>query len=135
MTLTVKVQVLRLVQLSVAVQVTLVVPRGNSAPGGGEHVTVTLVSALSMAGGSGNETEVVDAVPQSKATRLVGHWMTGGMVSCAIVMVKLHTADSRQALVARHVTVVGPRMKALPEAGVQVRVAFVGQLPEIADAG
>lgn len=71
---TVNVQVLRLVQLSVAVQVTVVVPRGNVLPDGGEQVTATLVSALSVAVGGGHDTVVVVAVdPHSHTIRFVGH--------------------------------------------------------------
>ncbi len=73
-TVTVKVHVVRLVQLSVAVQVTVEVPRGNALPDGGEQVTATLVSALSVADGRGHDTTVVVvAVPQSQAIRFVGH--------------------------------------------------------------
>ena len=61
--------------------------------------------------------------------------MTGGMVSCATVTVKLHVADSRQELVARQVTVVVPRMKVLPDGGLQVTMALVGQLPVVAGGG
>ena len=61
--------------------------------------------------------------------------MTGGVVSCATVTVKLHVADSRQEFVARQVTVVGPRMKVLPEGGLHVTVALVGQLPVVVGSG
>ena len=131
-TVTVNVQVVRLAQLSVAVQVTVVVPSGNALPDGGEQVTATLVSALSGATGGGHDTtEVVAAVPHSQTTRLVGHWITGGIVSRATVAVKVQTADSRQELVARHVTVVLPSGNSAPEGGEQVTMAFVGQ-PAIA---
>ena len=73
-TVTVNVQVVRLVQLSVAVQTTVEVPRGNALPEGGEQVTATLVSALSVAMGGGQDTTVVVAtVPHSQAIRFVGH--------------------------------------------------------------
>ena len=72
-TVTVNGQVVRLVQSSVAVQVTVVVPMGNRLPDGGEQETVTLVSALSVAAGKGNVTGVVEVVPQSPTRRLVGH--------------------------------------------------------------
>ena len=48
-----KVQAVRLVQSSVAVQVTVVLPTGNKLPDGGEQVTATLASALSVAVGVG----------------------------------------------------------------------------------
>ena len=46
-----KVQVVRFVQSSVAVQVTVVVPTGNKLPDAGEQLTATLGSALSVAVG------------------------------------------------------------------------------------
>ena len=55
--------------------------------------------------------------------------MTGGMVSRTTVMLKLHVADWRQELVARQLTMVAPKMKVLPDGGVQVTRALVGQLP------
>ena len=73
-TVTVNVQVVRLVQLSVAVQLTVVVPRGNVLPDGGEQSTATLVSALYVAVGKGHDTTaVVVAVPHSQKIRFVGH--------------------------------------------------------------
>ena len=52
-TVTVNVQVLRLVQSSVAVQTTTVVPDGKRLPDGGTQETATFVSALSVAVGTG----------------------------------------------------------------------------------
>jgi hypothetical protein len=52
-TVTMNVQVLRLVQSSVAVQVTIVVPTGNKLPDAGIQATETLGSALSVAVGVG----------------------------------------------------------------------------------
>ena len=68
-----KVQVVRLVQSSVAVQVTVVLPTTNALPDGGEQTTETLVSALSVAGGAGKVTGTVDAVPHRVAVIFVGH--------------------------------------------------------------
>jgi hypothetical protein len=67
--------------------------------------------------------------------RLVGHWMTGGVVSRATVTVNVQMADSRQEFVARQVTVVVPRMKVAPDGGVQVTTALVGQLPVVVGTG
>src|SRR5688572_20451675 len=134
-TVTVKAQVARLVQSSVAVQLTVVVPTGKRLPDGGEQVTATFVSALSEAGGVGKVTGTLEAVPQMGTVKLAGHTMTGGAVSRATVRVKLQTADSRQEFVARQFTVVVPRVKVLPDGGVQVTVAFVGQLPVVVGAG
>ena len=72
-TLTRKVQVLRFVQSSVAVQVTVVLPTGNGLPDGGEQTTETLVSALSVAVGAGKVTGTVDAVPQRRTVLSPGH--------------------------------------------------------------
>lgn len=68
-----KVQVLRFVQSSVAVQVTVVLPTGNGLPDDGEQATETLVSALSVAVGAGNVTGTVDAVPQIDTVLSPGH--------------------------------------------------------------
>ena len=51
------------------------------------------------------------------------------------MIVKLHVTDSRQELVARQVTVVVPRMKVLPDGGLHVTVALVGQLPVVVGVG
>ena len=135
-TVTVNVQFVRLAQSSVAVQVTVVVPSEKNVPDAGEQVTATFVSALSEAVGGGHDTAAVVAdAPQSQTIRLVGHWMTGGVVSRATVTVKVQTADSRQELVARQVTVVVPRMKLAPDGGEQVTTALVGQLPVVVGAG
>ena len=73
-TVTVNVQVVRFVQSSVAVQVTVVVPGGNKEPDGGAQATATLASALSVAVGGGQETRASGTVvPQSQTMRLVGH--------------------------------------------------------------
>ena len=134
-TVTVKMQVVRFVQLSVAVQVTVLVPSGNGLPDAGEHVTATLVFALSVAVGGGHDTGVVDATPQSQMMRLVGHSRTGGVVSRATVTVKLHTVDSRQEFVAWQVTVVVPGINVAPDGGLHVTTALVWQLPVVVGAG
>jgi hypothetical protein len=61
--------------------------------------------------------------------------MTGGVVSRATVTVKVQVTDSRQEFVARQVTRVVPRMNKAPEGGVQVTMAFVGQLPVVVGGG
>jgi hypothetical protein len=120
----------------VAVQVTVVMPGGNRLPDGGEQVTATLGSALSVAIGGGQDTRASGtAVPHSQAMRLVGHSMTGGMVSRATVTVNVQTADSRQEFVARQVTGVVPRMKTAPDGGEQVTTAFVAQPAVVVGAG
>jgi hypothetical protein len=61
--------------------------------------------------------------------------MTGGMVSRATVTLNVHVTDSRQEFVARQVTGVVPRMNTAPDGGVQVTMAFVGQLPVVVGGG
>lgn len=135
-TVTVKVQVVRFVQSSVAVQVTVVVPGGKRLPDGGAHVTATLGSALSVAVGSGQKTRASGGTAvQSQAMRLVGHWMTGGVVSRATVTVNVQTADSRQEFVARQVTGVVPRMNTAPDGGEHVTMALVGHPAVVVGAG
>jgi hypothetical protein len=124
-TVTVKVQVVRFVQSSVAVQVTVVVPGGKRLPDGGAHVTPTLGSALSVAVGGGQETAASGGTRvQSQTMRLVGHWMAGGTVSRATVTVNVQTADSRHEFVARQVTGVVPRVNTAPDGGLHVTVGF-----------
>ena len=53
LTVTVKVQELRLVQSSVAVQVTTVKPGGNTLPDGGTQTTVGVASPASFTAGAG----------------------------------------------------------------------------------
>ena len=96
-------------------------------PEGGEQVTSTLILELSTAVGVGKRTTAVATVPQTHTCVLPEHWMTGGVVSRVTVTVNVHTADSRQELVARQVTGVVPKLNELPEAGVQVMDAVVGQ--------
>ena len=68
-----KVQVLRFVQSSVAVQVTVVLPTGNGLLDGGAQTTETLVSALSVAVEAGKVTGTVEAVPQIGTVNPGGH--------------------------------------------------------------
>ena len=49
LTVTLKEQALRLVHRSVAAQVTVVVPRGNTLPDGGTQTAVTFESQMSVA--------------------------------------------------------------------------------------
>ena len=72
-TLTRKVHVLRFVQSSVAVQVTVVLPTGNALPDGGAQTTETLVSSLSVAVGGEYESGTVEAVPQRGTVLSPGH--------------------------------------------------------------
>jgi len=128
---TVKVQVVRFVQSSMAVQVTVVVPTGKGLPDGGEQDTATLASALSVAVGVENVTGTVEATPQIGALRRGGHSMTGGIVSCATVTRKLQVSRSPQRLVAVHVTVVVPRMNSAPDGGLHVITGAKLQLPPV----
>jgi len=119
LTVTVNVQVVRLVQLSVAVQTTVVVPTGKGLPEAGEHVTVTAGSALSVAVGIGKLTATVAPVPHNVTFVLAGHEMAGGVVSRATVTRKVQMTTSPHRLVAVQVTVVVPRMNSAPDGGLQ----------------
>src|SRR6266545_1697048 len=84
LTVTVNWQVLRLVQSSVAVQLTTVRPTGNRLPDGGTQATDGFGSVSSSAFGVGNVT-TTPFVEQVQTRRLVGHWMEGGVLSAFTV--------------------------------------------------
>jgi uncharacterized alkaline shock family protein YloU len=118
-----KVQVVRLVQSSVAVHVTVVVPTGNRLPEAGEHVTATLASALSVAAGTGYETTA--PLPEHAATLIFpGQVMAGGVTSRATVTVNVQVVRFVQSSVAVQVTVVVPGGNSEPDGGEQVTVTF-----------
>ena len=78
LTVTVNVQVLRLVQLSVAVQTTTVVPKGNRLPDGGVQTRPTLAVQASVALTEWLTTAVV---LQVHTIMFVGQVRAGGVVS------------------------------------------------------
>jgi hypothetical protein len=78
LTVTVNVQVLRLVQLSVAMQVTVVLPNGKALPEGGVQTIPTLASQASVALTS---KFTILEVSQVQTVMFVGQFTTGGVVS------------------------------------------------------
>jgi hypothetical protein len=112
------VQVVRLVQSSVAVQVTVVVPTGNRLPEAGAQATATLGSALSVAFGVG-KVATAPLAEQAVTFRPGGHVMLGGVTSRATVTVKVHVVRLVQSSVAVQVTVEVPGGKRLPDGGEQ----------------
>jgi len=122
------------VQLSVAVQVTTVLPTENKLPDGGAQLTGTFPPELSDAVGAGHET-ATRFVPQVRSSLFVGHSIDGGVVSRATVTVKMQVSRSPQSLVAAQLTVDVPTVNKLPEGGTQDTWAGNRQLFETAGAG
>ena len=117
--------------LSVALQVTVVVPMAKVEPETGEHVAVPVPSTASEVVGLEYKTFAPDALV---ASRVIFEWLaiTGAVVSCT-VMVKLPFAVLLCESVAEQLTVVVLMAKVLPEAGEQL----TGRLPSttsVADA-
>jgi hypothetical protein len=128
-TLTVKLQLAVLPEVSVAVQVTVVVPAGKIEPDGGTQATVT-PGQLSEAVGAGNVTAVVvesGQVCAATAVTLAGHVIVGG---CTSLTVTVNEQLGPAVLV--QVTVVVPTGKNEPAAGEQVTVPHG---PDVVGAG
>jgi len=117
------VQIVRFVQSSVAVQVTVVVPTGNKLPDAGEHVTATLASALSVAEGNGYEA-TAPLAEHATMLMLAGQVMTGGVRSRMTVTVNVQVVRLVQSSVAVQVTVVVPGGNSEPDGGEQVTATF-----------
>jgi hypothetical protein len=124
-TVTVKLQLTLFPLVSVAVQVTVVVPIEKSEPDSGAQTTVGLASQMpvvvtvKLAG--------VPAGPAHSTTMFGGHWMAGGIVP-STVTVKLHALLWPLASVAAQFTVVVPSENNDPDAGVQATVGFASQV-------
>ena len=114
-----KLQVAVLPDVSVAVQVTVVQPRGKQLPDGGLQAVVT-PGQLSLAVGGGKLT-TAQVWPGSGVTAvtLPGQVITGGCVSVTVT-VNVHGEPGAPDAV--HVTVVVPFEKNEPDAGEQVIV-------------
>jgi len=107
--------------VSVAVQVTVVVPTGNGEPEGGEQVKVT-PEQLSLTVGLGKLTTVAVWNGQeacAAAVWLAGQVIDGGWVSLTVT-VNEQVLMLLEASVALQVTVVVPFGKNDPDAGLQV---------------
>src|SRR5437867_2255834 len=115
LTVTVKLQLARLPELSVAVQVTLVVPCENVDPEGGLQLTVVTVQ-LSLA-----VAEYVTTAVHCPGTlwTMFGGQTIDGRSSSFTVTLKLQVVVLFPS-VALQITVVVPTLKTVPEAGVQL---------------
>ena len=137
-TLTVKLQDAVLPEASVAVQVTVVVPTGNTDPDGGLHTTVGGGGQLSVAVGGTYVTVAVVVNGHDTCAAFVipaGHPInTGGCVSFTVT-VKLHIDMLFDESFTVHVTVVVPFWNVEPLAGVQVGAPTPGQLSLTVGAG
>ncbi len=123
-------------EVSVAVQVTVVVPTGNVEPEGGLHDVVT-PGQLSVATGGGYVTTVLVAMGHlaaAAAKTLAGHVMVGGCVSLTVT-VNVQLAELLEESLTVQVTVVVPLGKKVPEAGEQEGVPTPGQLSETVGGG
>jgi hypothetical protein len=117
---TVKLHVAVFPEVSVAVQVTVVVPSGTLEPDAGLQATVT-PGQLSEATGAGYVMITLDAPFGVTAVTFAGHMITGGCVSFT-VMVNVQVAVLPAASVAVPVTVVTPFGKVEPDGGEATRV-------------
>ena len=102
---------------SVAEQLTVVVPMGNSEPDTGKHVTAREPSTVSLA----EAVKLTGAPEASNAGTVIseGNVNMGRAVSTT-VMVKLPLAVLLRESVAEQLTVVVPNVNSEPEAGEQV---------------
>ena len=118
---------LRFVQSSVAVQVTILVPSGKTLPDGGEQATVGVASRLSVAVGVLKFSTVpVGLHVQTK--RLLGQVMTGGVVSRVTRTRNVQAVWFVQLSVAVQVTVVLPNGNTLPDTGEQATATLKSAL-------
>src|SRR5207249_7579096 len=117
---TVKLQVALLPWPSLALQVTVVGPMAKLPPLAGVQVTVA-VPQLSVAV-TAKVTLLTQVPPEVLTLILAGQVMTGASLSLTVT-VKLQVALLPWPSLALQFTVVGPRAKLLPLAGMQVTVA------------
>src|SRR5439155_541174 len=120
LTVTVKLHVALLPWPSLALQFTVVGPRAKLLPLAGVQVTVA-VPQLSAAV-TAKVTLLVQVPPEVLTLMLAGQVTTGASVSLTVT-VKLHVPELPWPSLALQFTVVGPKAKLLPLAGVQVTVA------------
>jgi hypothetical protein len=119
--MTVKLQVTVLLAPSVAVQTTVLVPKGKVEPGDGEQVTLT-PGQLSMAMAI-KVTLLLLAWPESTLSVMPGgQMMVGGCISTTLTM-KLQALVLPQASVAVQWTLVSPTGKVEPLGGEQLKLA------------
>jgi len=119
---TVNVQLLVLVDASVTLQLTVVVPFGKVAPEAGVQVGVPTPAQLSLTVGFANVTTAEHTPAAVGTVTFAGHVIVGACVSF-IVTVKVQFAVRPIVSVAVQVTVVVPLTNVDPEAGAQTVVA------------
>ena len=110
-------------RLSGALQFTACVPIENALPDAGRQVTPTAPSTRSTAVGSENETAAPDGPVASIGPTSACSEMAGGVVS-ATVTVNVSLATLWWVSVAEQVTIVSPKPKTVPDAGVHDTVTF-----------
>jgi len=132
------VHVVVLPEESTAMQVTDVVPAGNTDPDGGVHTTLGSGGQLSVAVGATYVTVAVVVNGHDTCAAFVtpaGHPInTGGCVSFTVT-VKLHILMLFDESLTVHVTDVVPFGKVLPDAGEHEAAPTPGQLSLTAGAG
>ena len=132
---TVKLQLAWLPEVSVAVQVTVVVPTGNMDPDAGLQTTVTPGQLSVAVAEKFTVVLVVGGQVAAAATKMfAGQVMTGGCVSLTVI-VKLHIDMLFEESFTVHVTVVVPFWKVVPDAGLQLGAPTPGQLSLTAGVG
>lgn len=128
-TVTVKLQVAELPDVSVAVHVTVVVPTGKTEPLAGLHIEVP-PGQLSDTVGGGKVTVApleIGQVCATTAVTFVGQAIVGGSVSLTVI-VNEQLAVLPEASSTLHVTVVMPLGKVEPEGGLHTGVPTAWQL-------
>jgi hypothetical protein len=122
--------------VSVAVQVTVVVPCMKTDPEAGEQ-TIEPMPQLSDTVGAGYSTTDESEQPSRAApvwSMSAGQTMAGAWVSLTVT-VNEHIAELPDGSVAVQVTVVVPTAKNEPEAGAQTTVVIPAQLSDVVGAG
>jgi len=123
---TVNIQLPVLAAMSVAVQVTVVIPRGKVVPEGGVQTGVIAPSQLSKA--VAVNVTATEHIPAGEFIVIGAGQVTTGASSSLTVTVNEQLLAFDEASVAEHITVVMPFGKVAPDAGVQTGVIAPSQL-------
>lgn len=127
-TVTVKEQVAVLLEVSVAVQVTVVVPTGKALPEAGVQTVTTSVGQLSTTDGAAKLTLAATS-PGACATAITfGGQVIVGVCWSTTVTANLQEPEIPALSVAEQMTVVVPLGKLEPEGGLQTGTILPGQL-------
>jgi len=121
LTVTVNVQVAVLLEESLTVQVTVVVPLGKNEPEAGEQPGAPTPGQLSLTVGGGYVAAAPHWLGSFDLVMFAGQVIVGGCVSLTVT-VNVQFAIAPPESVAVHVTVVVPFEKKLPDAGEHVTV-------------